>query len=95
VNAASRVGYALGRVRILPDQLASVHRSWRTPWIAAAFICLLGIAIALILGYGLDGPGDALNFLVAIGVPMARASSAKRTPSPLVRSQSINSMGTP
>jgi amino acid transporter len=70
VNAASRVGYALGRVRILPNRMAGVHRGWRTPWIAATFVCLFGIAIALILGYALDGPGDALSFLVAIVIPM-------------------------
>ncbi len=55
-NAASRVGFALGRVGILPRALAQVHPKYKTPYIAVHVQGALGIAIALILGFALGGP---------------------------------------
>ena len=55
-NAATRVGYALARVGILPRVLASVHPRFKTPYIAVHVQGALGIAVALILGLVLGGP---------------------------------------
>jgi len=55
-NAATRVGYALGRVGILPRALASVHPRFKTPYVAVHVQGALGIAVALILGLVLGGP---------------------------------------
>src|SRR5438445_7556223 len=54
-NAATRVGYALGRVGILPRALAQVRPRYKTPYIAVHVQGALGIAVALILGFALSG----------------------------------------
>src|SRR5437870_1587630 len=55
-NAATRVGYALARVGILPRVLASLHPGVKPPSVAAHAAPALGIAVALILGLVLGGP---------------------------------------
>jgi amino acid transporter len=62
-NAATRVGYALGRVGILPRSFANVHPRFKTPYIAIHVQGALGIAIALILGFALNGPLNAFALL--------------------------------
>src|SRR3989475_11592188 len=62
-NAATRVGYALGRVGILPRALAQVHPRYKTPYIAVHVQGALGIAVALILGFALSGPLNAFALL--------------------------------
>jgi amino acid transporter len=62
-NAATRVGYALGRVGILPRQLAKVHPRFKTPYVAVHVQGALGIAVALILGAALGGPLQAFALL--------------------------------
>src|SRR5207245_7458339 len=54
-NAATRVGYALGRVGILPRALAQVHARYTTPYVAVHVQGALRIADALILGFALSG----------------------------------------
>jgi amino acid transporter len=65
-NAATRVGYALGRVGILPRALASVHPRFHTPYIAVHVQGALGIAVALVLGFALSGPLLAFALLGTI-----------------------------
>ncbi|TMD33892.1 MAG: APC family permease [Chloroflexi bacterium] len=65
-NAATRVGYALGRVGILPRALANVHPRFKTPYIAVHTQGALGIAVALILGFALQGPLNAFALLGTI-----------------------------
>jgi amino acid transporter len=65
-NAATRVGYALGRVGILPRALASVHPRFKTPYIAVHVQGALGIAVALVLGFALGGPLLAFALLGTI-----------------------------
>jgi amino acid transporter len=65
-NAATRVGYALGRVGILPRALANVHPRFKTPYIAVHIQGALGIAIAVILGFALNGPLNAFALLGTI-----------------------------
>src|SRR5467141_4822055 len=65
-NAATRVGYALGRVGILPRALANVHPRYKTPYIAVHVQGALGIAVALILGFALGSPLNAFALLGTI-----------------------------
>src|SRR5947208_4321922 len=65
-NAATRVGYALGRVGILPRALASVHPRFKTPYVAVHVQGALGIALALILGFALSSPLNAFALLGTI-----------------------------
>jgi len=65
-NAATRVGYALGRVGILPRALASVHPRFKTPYIAVHVQGALGIVIAVVLGFALQGPLNAFALLGTI-----------------------------
>jgi amino acid transporter len=62
-NAATRVGFALGRVGILPRALAQVHPRFHTPYIAVHVQGALGIAVAVILGFALNGPLNAFALL--------------------------------
>jgi amino acid transporter len=62
-NAATRVGFALGRVGILPRSFANVHPRYKTPYIAIHVQGALGIAIALVLGFALNGPLNAFALL--------------------------------
>jgi len=65
-NAATRVGFALGRGGILPRSLAHVHPRFKTPYIAVHMQGALGIALALILGFALGGPLQAFFLLGTI-----------------------------
>jgi amino acid transporter len=65
-NAATRVGYALGRVGILPRAFAQIHPRFKTPTFAIHVQGALGIAIALILGFALGGPLNAFALLGTI-----------------------------
>ena len=65
-NAATRVGYALGRVGILPRSFANVHPRYKTPYIAVHVQGALGIAVAVILGFALGGPLNAFAVLGTI-----------------------------
>jgi len=65
-NAATRVGYALARVGILPRALAKVHPRFKTPYVAVHVQGALGIALALILGFALGSPLNAFALLGTI-----------------------------
>jgi amino acid transporter len=69
-NAASRVGFALGRVGILPRALATVHPRFKTPSMAIHVQGALGIVIAIGLGFALYNSGPApspLNAFALLG----------------------------
>jgi amino acid transporter len=65
-NAASRVGFALGRVGILPRALAQIHPRYKTPYIAVHVQGALGIVLAIVLGFALGGPLLAFALLGTI-----------------------------
>jgi amino acid transporter len=65
-NAASRVGFALGRVGILPKALAQIHPRYRTPYIAVHVQGALGIVLAIVLGFALGSPLNAFALLGTI-----------------------------
>jgi len=69
-NAATRVGFALGRVGILPRALATVHPRFKTPTTAIHVQGALGLIIAIGLGFALynSGPsGTPLNAFALLG----------------------------
>jgi amino acid transporter len=65
-NAASRVGFALGRVGILPRALARIHPRYKTPYNAVHVQGALGIVVAIVLGFALRGPLFAFALLGTI-----------------------------
>lgn len=65
-NAASRVGFALGRVGILPRALAQIHPRYKTPYIAVHVQGALGIVLAIVLGFALNSPLNAFALLGTI-----------------------------
>lgn len=69
VNAASRVLYAMGRVRALPGRLAHVNH-FRTPDIAIIFTMIVALVCTLWPGLA-HGPAVAFNLLgIIIGIPI-------------------------
>ena len=62
-NAATRMGFALGRAGILPRRLAAVHPRFKTPYVAVHVQGALGIAIAVVLGFVLSSPLNAFALL--------------------------------
>jgi len=63
VNAATRVGYALGRIGLLPRALAKVHDRFKTPYIAINVQAIGGIVLAVGLGIVAGGPLNAFALL--------------------------------
>jgi amino acid transporter len=63
VNAATRVGYALGRIGLLPRAFASVHGRFKTPYVAINVQALGGIVLAVGLGIVAGGPLSAFALL--------------------------------
>jgi len=62
-NAATRVGYALARIGLLPRALATVHPEYRTPVVAVHVQAVLGAVLAIGLGLLLGGPLNAFALL--------------------------------
>ncbi len=65
VNAATRVLYAMGRVRTLPGPLAHINTRFRTPDIAIIFTMIVGVVFTLWPGF-VYGPGTAFALLGTI-----------------------------
>ena len=63
VNAATRVGFALGRIGLLPRSFARVHATHRTPHFAVNVQALGGIVLAVGLGLIAGGPLPAFALL--------------------------------
>jgi len=72
-NAATRTWFAMGRIRLLPRALASVHPRHRSPHVAVVGQFVVGLVIALWLGFQYD-PLTAFfllaTMLVVVFVPM-------------------------
>jgi amino acid transporter len=62
-NAATRVGYALARIGLLPRALARVHPEHRTPSVAVHVQAVVGAVLAVGLGVLLGGPLNAFALL--------------------------------
>jgi len=63
VNAATRVGYALGRIGLLPRAFSRVHNQFKTPYIAVNVQALGGIVLAVGLGIVTGSPLNAFALL--------------------------------
>lgn len=61
--ATARLLFAMGRDRLLPGQLARVHRRYRTPWLAALVVA----AVSLVAGLAFMGHLALLTSIVTIG----------------------------
>jgi amino acid transporter len=68
-NASTRAIFALGRSRILPQALAAIHPTYRTPVNAVHLQGILGIALAVALGLLFQGSelGGPLTTYIWIG----------------------------
>jgi len=53
-NAATRTWYSLGRIRLLPRSLATVHPRYRSPSVATVCQFVVGIGVSLWLGFQYD-----------------------------------------
>ena len=62
-NAATRVGYALARIGLLPRALGKVHPRFHTPFIAVNVQAIGGILLAVLLGWVTGGPLNAFALL--------------------------------
>jgi len=65
-NAATRVGYSLARIGLLPRLLARVHPRFHTPYWAVNVQAAGGIALAVLLGWIAGGPLPAFALLGTI-----------------------------
>jgi amino acid transporter len=66
-NAATRTMFAMGRVRILPHVLSDVHPTFRSPHIAVYVQAVIGVGVALGLGFAFD-PITAFGLVATIAV---------------------------
>jgi amino acid transporter len=66
-NAATRTLFAMGRVRILPHVLSQVHPKWHSPHIAVYVQAVVGVVVALGLGFWFD-PITAFGLVATIAV---------------------------
>jgi amino acid transporter len=79
--AATRVGYALGRIHMLPRVMARVHPRFGTPSVATNVQMLLAIGYALGVGFAFGDPLKALVFqgtistIVIVAIYMATGLS--------------------
>jgi amino acid transporter len=75
-NVSTRMAFALGRVRMLPRLLSTVHPRYRSPYIAVLVQWVVGLAVPLILGFEY-GPITGFVFdatvivLIIVGVYIA------------------------
>lgn len=66
VVAGSRIGYSLGRSKLLPEPLSRIHPKFKTPFVAITVETVISIALMLGLGYGLGSPITAFGFIGAL-----------------------------
>ena len=65
-NAATRVGFALSRIGLLPRLLGRIHPRFKTPYWAVNVQAVGGIVLALLLGWVAGGPLQAFALLGTI-----------------------------
>jgi amino acid transporter len=63
VNAATRVGFALARIGLLPRMLGRIHPRFATPYVAVNVQSAGGIVLAVALGWATGGPLNAFALL--------------------------------
>ena len=68
LNTASRIAYAMSRAGSLPRHLARTHRKFGTPHVAIVAQTLIGVVIALLLGWKWDTLTGLSILGTAIGI---------------------------
>jgi amino acid transporter/nucleotide-binding universal stress UspA family protein len=71
VLASSRVGFSMGREKMLPPALGTIHRRYRTPHIAVLITGAIILAIAVGLPLEVVGSGASLMFLLSFALTNA------------------------
>ena len=71
VLASSRVGFSMGRERMLPPVLGSIHPLRRTPHVAVLITGLIIVAVAVLLPLEVVGSGASLMFLLSFALTNA------------------------
>jgi amino acid transporter/nucleotide-binding universal stress UspA family protein len=71
VLASSRVGFSMGRERMLPKALALIHPVRRTPYVAVLLSGLILVAVAVGLPLEVVGSGASLMFLLSFAMTNA------------------------
>jgi len=71
VLASSRVGFSMGRERMLPRALGLIHPRRRTPYVAVLVTGLIIVAIAVGLPLEVVGSGASLMFLLSFALTNA------------------------
>jgi amino acid transporter/nucleotide-binding universal stress UspA family protein len=71
VLASSRVGFSMGRQRMLPSALGAIHARRRTPHVAVLITGLILLAIAVGLPLEVVGSGASLMFLLSFALTNA------------------------
>jgi nucleotide-binding universal stress UspA family protein len=71
VLASSRVGFSMGRERMLPPALAAIHPLRRTPHVAVLVTGLIIVAVAVGLPLEVVGSGASLMFLLSFALTNA------------------------
>jgi amino acid transporter/nucleotide-binding universal stress UspA family protein len=71
VLASSRVGFSMGRERMLPPALGTIHPHRRTPHVAVLVSGLIIVAIAVGLPLEVVGSGASLMFLLSFALTNA------------------------
>lgn len=61
-SAATRVMYAMGRARALPEIAATLHPTFRTPSVAIWFQAVFSVLLALVVGVWQGGPLGAIGW---------------------------------
>ncbi|MGD2205508.1 MAG: amino acid permease [Anaerolineae bacterium] len=71
VLASSRVGFSMGREKMLPPALGTIHRRYRTPHVAVLITGLIIVAVAIGLPVEVVGSGASLMFLLSFALTNA------------------------
>jgi amino acid transporter/nucleotide-binding universal stress UspA family protein len=71
VLASSRVGFSMGRERMLPPALATIHPQRRTPHVAVLITGFIIVIVAVALPVEVVGSGASLMFLLSFAMTNA------------------------
>lgn len=85
VLASSRVGFSMGRERMLPRALAAIHPLRRTPHVAVLVTGLIIVAMAVGLPMEVVGSGASLMFLLSFALTNAAMIRIRVTEPDLAR----------
>jgi amino acid transporter len=71
-NAATRTWFSMGRIRLLPAMMATIHPRWKSPYVAVVVQFIIGLGIPLWLGFQF-GPLTAFGLVATIIVAVVVA----------------------